>query len=376
MTLAAETAPVTVLLTGDVMTGRGIDQILAVPGKPELREDVAKLATDYVALAERAHGPIPRRVQPDYLWGDALPVLAELKPAASLINLETSITVSDEFWPRKGINYRMQPANVHCILAAHIDVCTLANNHVLDFGRPGLIETLDVLHRAQVRTAGAGRDLAEAQSPARVAMGDGVALLVFAAGSESSGIPRDWAAGASRSGVSLLDDLSVRTADDVTAQVRANKRPGDIAVASIHWGSNWGYDIDPEQVAFAHRLIRGGIDVVHGHSSHHVRPVEVYEGKLILYGCGDLINDYEGIGGDEEWRGDLGAMYFATIAPRDGTLAGLRVVPMHMRRLRLSRPARSDEQLLAGILSRISRPYGSRFEWHDGGIIVLKEPQA
>jgi poly-gamma-glutamate synthesis protein (capsule biosynthesis protein) len=156
------------------------------------------------------------------------------------------------------------------------------------------------------------------------------------------------------------------------AQVRASKRPGDIVVVSVHWGSNWGYETDPEQVAFAHRLVEGGVDVVHGHSSHHVRAIEVYKGKLVLYGCGDLINDYEGITGHEEWRGDLGAMYFATITPQDGRLAALRVVPMHMRRLRLTRPAQADEQLLAGILSRISRSFGSRFEWHEPGTIMLE----
>ena len=51
----------------------------------------------------------------------------------------------------------------------------------------------------------------------------------------------------------------------------------------------------PSQIRFAHRLIDAGVDVVHGHSSHHPRPIEVYRGKLILYGCGDTIDDYEGI---------------------------------------------------------------------------------
>lgn len=372
MTSAAEAAPITIFLAGDVMTGRGVDQILGTPSKPELREDFVKKATDYVALAEREHGPIRRSAAPSYIWGDALPVLEQVKPAASLINLETAVTVSDDFWPDKGINYRMHPANVGCLQAAHVDVCALANNHVLDFGRSGLVETLDVLHRAGFRTTGAGRDLDEARRPARLDLGAGKAVLVFAFGTESSGIPESWAAGPSRPGVHLLDDLSKKTADDITARVRASKRPGNIAVASVHWGSNWGYEIDPEQVAFAHKLIEGGVDVVHGHSSHHVRAVEVYKGKLILYGCGDLVNDYEGIGGHEEWRGDIGAMYLATITPDDGSLAGLRVVPLHMRKLRLTRPARADEQMLADVLSWTSRPFGSRFEWHDTGMIVLR----
>lgn len=374
MTRVTEAAPMTIFLSGDVMTGRGVDQIFPTPSKRELREDFVKDARGYVGLAERAHGPIGRPVAHSYVWGHALAVLAEVKPKASLVNLETSITVSDDFWPGKGINYRMHPANIQCLQAARVDVCALANNHVMDFGRSGLAETLDVLHAAGIRAAGAGRDLDEARRPVRLDLGDDAALLVFAFGCESSGIPRAWAASPSRSGVDLLGDLSTRTADVIAARVRASKRHGDIALASVHWGSNWGYEIDPKQAAFAHRLIEGGVDVVHGHSSHHVRPIEVYQGKLILYGCGDLVNDYEGIGGHEEWRGDLGAMYFATIAPQDGSLVGLRITPMHMRRLQLTRSERADELELAEILSRISRPYGSRFEWHETGTIVLKEP--
>jgi poly-gamma-glutamate capsule biosynthesis protein CapA/YwtB (metallophosphatase superfamily) len=55
--------------------------------------------------------------------------------------------------------------------------------------------------------------------------------------------------------------------------------------------------VDEDQVRFARRLIDGGVDVIHGHSSHDLRPVEVYRGRLILYGCGDCIDDYEGISG-------------------------------------------------------------------------------
>lgn len=376
MTAPAEPAPTTIFLAGDVMTGRGVDQILGTPSRPELHEDFVRDADEYVRLAEHAHGPIPRRVQPAYIWGDALPVLRQVRPAATVVNLETSVTVSDDFWPGKGINYRMHPANVACLEAAHIDICALANNHVLDFGRSGLAETIDVLHRAGLRTAGAGIDDDAARSPARLELGDGRALLVFAFGAASSGIPAEWAAGPSRSGVHLLHDLSVRVADAITADVRRSKRPGDIAVASVHWGSNWGYEIDPAEVAFAHRLVDGGVDVVHGHSSHHARAIEVYHGRLVLYGCGDLVNDYEGITGHEDFRGDLGAMYLVSLAPRDGALAGLRVVPMHMRRMRLARPAREDEETLATILTRASRPFGTRLEWRDAGTIVLVAPHA
>ena len=73
---------------------------------------------------------------------------------------------------------------------------------------------------------------------------------------------------------------------------------------------------------FAHWLVDGGVDIVHGHSSHHPRPIEVYRDRLILYGCGDFIDDYEGIEGYEQYRDDLVLMYFATLSPATGELIG------------------------------------------------------
>jgi hypothetical protein len=97
--------------------------------------------------------------------------------------------------------------------------------------------------------------------------------------------------------VRLPRDLSETTADEVVERLREVKRLGDVVVASIHWGSNWGYDVPAEHVGSARRLVDGGVDIVHGHSSHHPRPIEIYRGRLILYGCGDFIDDYEGISG-------------------------------------------------------------------------------
>src|SRR5512139_3377489 len=117
----------TLFLAGDVMTGRGVDQILAHPSAPELHEPFVTDAREYVRLAEHASGPVPRGVAPDYIWGDARAEWESMAPAARVVNLETSITRSDDY-ERKGINYRMHPDNIDCLRAARLDVCTLANN--------------------------------------------------------------------------------------------------------------------------------------------------------------------------------------------------------------------------------------------------------
>ena len=110
---------VTLSLSGDVMLGRGIDQILCHPGDPRLYERSIHNARDYVELAEHAHGPIPRQIDEAYVWGDALATLRCTPPHARIINLETSITTSGDFVP-KGINYRMNPRNVGCLTATRV----------------------------------------------------------------------------------------------------------------------------------------------------------------------------------------------------------------------------------------------------------------
>ena len=126
-------APVTlrIFLCGDVMLGRGIDQILPHPCDPQLYESLLESSVDYVRLAEDTNGPIPRNVDFSYIWGAALQELARRQPDARIINLETSITRSAAYEP-KGINYRVSPENAAYLAAADIDCCVLANNHVGD----------------------------------------------------------------------------------------------------------------------------------------------------------------------------------------------------------------------------------------------------
>jgi poly-gamma-glutamate synthesis protein (capsule biosynthesis protein) len=170
----------------------------------------------------------------------------------------------------------------------------------------------------------------------------------------------------------VLPGLSDTAADDVIAQVQAVRQRADVVIVSIHWGSNWGYGVGDDQVRFARRLIDGGVDVIHGHSSHHPRPVEVYRGKLILYGCGDCIDDYEGIRGHEEFRDDLRLLYFPSVAADTGTLEALRMVPMQARKMRLQRANTADGEWLRLVLQRISRRFGTRISREPDGTLILQ----
>ena len=349
--------PLTLFLCGDVMTGRGIDQVLPHSCPPQLYEPNATSALDYVSLAERAHGPIPRPMAYADLWGEALTVLEQTRPDARIVNLETSVTTSEEAEP-KGINYRMHPGNVPVLATAGIDCCVLANNHVLDWGREGLEETLRTLRRAGIRVAGAGADLAAASAPAVVEPEGGGRVLVFGFGTDDSGIPGHWAAGPAQPGVRLLPNLSAGTVEEIARQVAATRRPGDLVVASIHWGANWGYDIPRAQRRFAQGLIdAGAADAVHGHSSHHPKAIEIYRDRLILYGCGDFFNDYEGIGGHGDFRGDLVLMYLPAF-DATGRLTRLELAPLQVRGFRLRHPSPGDRAWLRRALDRECRRFG------------------
>ena len=358
---------ITVLLTGDVMTGRGIDQVLPHPGSPVLFEARVRDARGYVQLAERRSGPIERTTEAAELWGDALAEMRRVQPDLRIVNLETAVTTCDDAWPGKGIHYRMHPANLGCLTAAGIDCCVLANNHTLDWGRAGLAETLHTLHAAGLHSAGAGADEAAAWAPAALPLPGGRRVLVFACATESSGVPPDWAASARYSGIALLPDLSQGSACRLAAAVAGHRRDGEPVIVSIHWGANWVEQIPTAHREFAHRLIDlGAADIVHGHSSHHPLAIEVYRGRLLLYGCGDLVNDYEGIAPRQGKRSDTGCLYFATLAARDGTLRRLEIVPMQIRRLRLAAPDAAARGWIEAQFNQGGRAFGTAVEAQHG----------
>ena len=329
---------VTLLLAGDVMTGRGVDQALRHHAPPQLFEPAVDDAREYLRLAEAASGPVGAPLAPHEPWGAALAHYVAPDVDARVVNLETAVTAGGAPWPHKGIHYRMHPANVDVLTAARIDVCTLANNHVLDWGRDALRETLATLHAAGIATAGAGSDAGAAWAPAAVALPTGARLLVWSVATADSGVPADWAAAAHRPGVALLHDLAPSGAQRMADTVQRHRRPGDLVVVSVHWGANWVAEVPAAQRDFARRLVDlGAADVVHGHSAHHPLPVEVHAGHAILHGCGDLIDDYEGIGAHGTWRHDLALLHRLQLDGATGRLRRLDAWALQRRRLRLQR---------------------------------------
>lgn len=342
------------------MPARGIDHILPHSCSPILYEPYVRHAHVYVELAERAHGPIPKPASYAYIWGYALKVLHDEKPQIRIINLETSVTCSEDYWQDKSIHYRLHPLNIELLHVAHIDCCTLANNHSMDWGLRGLIESLETLGAANIACTGAGRNLVEASAPAVLKLRDR-RVLVYGLAASSSGVPEEWAATAARPGVHFVEELSKQSAQKVVSMIQREKKENDIVVLSIHWGDNWGYEIPQEQIDFAHELIDSGtVHLVHGHSSHHPKGMEVYRGGLILYGCGDFITDYEGIRGHEEFHGDLTCMYFVSFYPNRNIQ--IRIVPVRIKNFQVKQASEAESDWLLMSLRQASSQFHLNFK--------------
>ena len=267
----------------------------------------------------------------------------------------------------------MHPKNTACLSLAKIDVTSLANNHVLDWGYAGLAETLFTLEQAGIKFAGSGENAWAASRPSIIDLNSKGRVIVSSWATADSGTPPDWAATAYKPGVNRLSRLSRQAVKRIGSIIKSVRQPGDIAVVSIHWGGNWGYEIPVEQSAFAHQLIdEADIDVVHGHSSHHVKGIEVYKDKLIIYGSGDLLNDYEGIGGHDEYRADLSLMYFVSVDPATGELVQLQMAPTQIRHLKINKADYNDVLWLRDMLNREGKVFGMRVELDTNGYLVLQ----
>jgi poly-gamma-glutamate capsule biosynthesis protein CapA/YwtB (metallophosphatase superfamily) len=228
-----------------------------------------------------------------------------------------------------------------------------------------------------IKSAGAGRNLLQANAPAVLEIEGKGRVIVFSFASVTSGVPRNWAATHEVAGVNLLPDFGEVTVGRIADQVAHVKQLGDVIIVSIHWGPNWGYEIPEEHRRFAHALVdQAHVSVVHGHSSHHPKAIEIYKNQPILYGCGDFLNDYEGIRGYEEFRGDLTLMYFAGFNSLTGQLVDLELVPLQMRRFQLVPASASDILWLTRILDRESSRFGAHITLKTDGRLTASSFEA
>ncbi|CAK4621690.1 hypothetical protein LEN26_020072 [Aphanomyces euteiches] len=355
------------VLGGDHMLGRAIQ--LTLPHRTRLEESLmdSMPAWYYLQLGLRDALPSLPSIREanrtgGYLYRHLMPLCTALEPDVTLFNVETSITtcLDHEDAPPKAIHYHTQPDNLFGLvnnLTPSPLVVSCANNHVVDFGRKALDnETLPALSRHATpfcRYVGLGKNIEAAATPANIQVGD-VVVQVFAVATCCAGASPQMQATTDRSGVVLLPALNstaaVTTALSILrAVIERAKEPGSLCVLSIHWGPNWAHPADDGQVfrrQVAHELIDAGlVDCIYGHSSHHLRGVEIYKGKCILYGAGDLVNDYESFTNPgEDCYLKIGAVFAVDVATDSRRVVQITVIPMYMEQLQLVRLGSGSQQ--------------------------------
>lgn len=293
-------------------------------------------------------------------WGDTLPLFQEAK--ARFINLETSITTHDEKWPDKTFHFKTHPKNVSLLKQARINFCNLANNHAMDYGLQGASDTVKSLEKAEIGWAGIGNDLKHARVCCRLLVANKhIGVVSF------SDHPAEWFANDNRPGVSPLPEIGTGLSNWMSA-LRAEL---DLLIVSVHWGPNQSWLPSPEITQLAHFFVdRCGVDIVHGTSAHHVQGIELRRGKVIMYGCGDFVDDYAV---DSMYRNDLGFVYFVDWDFEKRVAANVELVPTRCRGLQVTqRLSVLDRGILVAHMTDLCRSAESRIEILASGRLKVK----
>lgn len=198
-------------------------------------------------------------------------------------NLETSITRGGTVWPDKQFNFRSDPENLEAMKKAGIDVVSLANNHSLDYGYDGLLDTLNHIDKSGIFRVGAGKDRGDAFKETIIEKnGHKIGILGFSRVVPDVG----WWATKSRPGLAGAYDPQL---PEALEKIKEVKEKVDILIVSIHWGTElqtYPRDID---VVAAKKIVDAGADVIMGHHPHVLQGVEVYKGKPIFYSLGNFV---------------------------------------------------------------------------------------
>jgi poly-gamma-glutamate synthesis protein (capsule biosynthesis protein) len=272
-----------------------------------------------VMLGRLVKGEILAR-GPTYPLGPIAPFMraADL----TIVNLECAITSRDRVWEgeAKAFYFGAPPAAVDSLVEAGVDLVSLANNHSLDFGRQGLVDTLALLHEHGIAVAGAGRNVEEAVAPAVVdRAGIRFGMAAFCDHQE------DFAAGPDLPGIAFLDlddELSARKRVQESLD-RMRELGVEWPILSLHWGPNMVWKPSRRFVRLARAAIDMGYDTLFGHSAHIFHGIEFYKGRPIFYSTGDLVNDYAV---DPEFENDGQLLFEVSLSGFDVREISLRPV--------------------------------------------------
>lgn len=253
-------------------------------------------------------------------WG--FEQVAAVTRAADLfvVNLECPFTDSNQKIA-KNFNFKARPHLVESLTAGGVDVVSLANNHLMDFGPQGLTDTVATLARHGIAFFGAGQTLAKARAPAIVERkGITFAFLGYFFLGEANIEPKEVIAQGDQPGVAgHFSDLAVMTSM-LVQDVKAAKARADHVICFFHWGREGNTQPEPYQVALAHSAIEAGAAAVIGSHPHVLQGFESYKQVPIAYSLGNFV-----FGGNWNPR-DKRTALFELVFKKSGLLR-TRIVP-------------------------------------------------
>lgn len=342
------------VIGGDLMLGRSIDAIRPIHNPVEFGKPNARHPDTNIGWAEALGNHVLRNATATDLWGEALEIILASEPDLTLFNLETAVTQRDS-WIPKAYNFRMHPSGLDLLKAARIDCVSMANNHTLDFGLAGLLDTLEALDAMGIGSAGAGLNSKNARAPREFQLPYGRRALIFAMACCNSGCHPWEAALPHRPGIALLPDLKPDTARSVCELILSYRQPRDLIIVSLHWGGNWPAKVPEDMRTFGRLLIKeADVHLIHGHSSHWPMEVEEFENSLILYGCGDVLNDYEGRPDFIERRSELGTIFAVDYSSKDLDLIHWQHLPIRRKGFCLKLASAEDAKYIDARLGQRS----------------------
>lgn len=312
-----------IALGGDAMLGRLV------------REHILGLGVDYPL------GQIADRMQ---------------RADLAIVNLECALT--DAGPPPnarpKAFRFMAPPRAVESLERAGVGLVSLANNHAMDAGAPGLLDTLKLLDAHGIAHAGAGRNLQEARGPAVVERG-GTRIGMVAFCDHQA----DFAATDDSPGIAYVDLRKKQALETIGESLAELRRVADTRILSFHWGPNMVERPSTNLVQIAHAAVEAGAHLVFGHSAHVFQGIEFYGGAPILYAAGDLVDDYRV---DADLRNDLSLLFELELEAN--RVRRIRLHPVRIERCRTA-PAEGEDARF--ILERARRLCG------DFGTVVASE---
>lgn len=216
----------------------------------------------------------------DYMWED----VSDLIKSAdySLFNLETSVSLRGSDTKPEGFGFRSDPSTLRGLKNAGIDMVSLANNHVIDYGRDALSDTMSSLKEYGIEYIGAGENKSEA-SKINYQTINGI-KIAFIGTTEILGY-KHWVAEDNKSGVFYLDKSNL---DEINKIIKEANEVADYIVVVAHWDREYVDFPETETIEMAHTFIDNGADIIIGHHPHVLQGIEYYKEGIVYYSTGNF----------------------------------------------------------------------------------------